>query len=135
MADFVPVPSVMRINFMTTSSNYSGGWRIFVKYSTGPPTAADCTAVATGAADAWNSNLAAITPTPLSLVAVHVADLNSDLGFVGDWLGSHPGTLATTFVVPADACILVNHQIQRHYRGGKYRTYLPPATSAQMVSA
>lgn len=135
MASFVPVPQVARISFKTTSPNYSGGWRQFFRYTAGPPTQADVNSWASSAAAAWNAALAPVTASPLSLVEVVVADLHSDLGNVGIWQGSHPGGLATTFIVPADTCVLINHVVQRHYRGGKYRTYLPCGSGQELASA
>jgi len=135
MAPFVPVPNTVRINFRITSSTYSGGWRQFFSYSSAPPAAADCNALATGAATAWANNLAAITASPLALTQVDVIDLNNDRGNVGEWLGTHQGGLATTFIVPADTSVLVNHQVPRHYRGGKFRTYLPCGSGQELASS
>jgi hypothetical protein len=135
MAPFVPVPNVMRVSFVVTSTTFKGGWRQFFQYTNGPPSQADCQAFATAAANAWNSDLAAITASPLALTQVTCADLNSDVGNVGVWQGSHQGMLATTFAVPADTALLIVHVIQRHYRGGKPRTYLPSGSAQELSSS
>jgi len=123
------VPLVCRYNFdFLTGSVTRGGVRLFFRYSGGPPAAADCGALAGIASAAFSAHLAAFMSNDYDLSAVQVTDLASssghtgaDLTVVGGGAAFHPPDIA--------AATLINHSIDRRYRGGKPRTYWPLGTT------
>lgn len=66
----------------------------------------------------------AVAHPDVSLIEVTATDLTSDSSPQASSSASVPGT-ASGGLLPAQTCVLLNHQISRRYRGGKPRHYLP----------
>lgn len=117
------VPAVVRVDFQwQDAADVNVTTRSFWAYSGGPPTATDCTALATdmhALVSAHNS----LWDTETFLSGVRVTDLSSATGGVGEHASSVVGT--RVFAFGAAMCALVNFVITRRYRGGKPRWYLP----------
>lgn len=104
--------------------------RNYFRYSGGPPTATDATALAADIYSAMSSH-ADLWTDAYSLAGVEVTDLSSAQGGQGVHAQSTVGTRGTTDL-PASAAVLVNHVISRRYRGGKPRSYYPWFTQADI---
>jgi len=103
-----------------------------VSYTGGPPSAADCAALATGIAGAWSSFIAPLCSTDITLVEVDVLDIASDMGFSGQWTGSDPGVRAGVGLLYQSA-MNVEFKIARRYRGGKPRIYWPAGVESDLA--
>lgn len=122
-----PLPSpgnVIRISFyISDESGVPAGSRIYAQYSGSPITQTNINALATNVASEWNSELAAMTATTDTLDSIECQDLSSDTGVVGVATPSDAGTRSGT-AMPASVCANIGHVIDRHYRGGKPKTFL-----------
>jgi hypothetical protein len=79
----------------------------------------------------WTSLIAPYSDPEFTLTEVLAEDLSSSTGAVGSTAASVVGSRAGT-PIPASACALVNLTIQRRYRGGKPRIYLPVGMSGDV---
>lgn len=75
-------------------------------------------------ATSWTTNCAPLCHPSVSLTETRANDMSKADGGLGVNTGVHAGTRAGT-ALPAGTCALANYTIQRRYRGGKPRTYLP----------
>jgi hypothetical protein len=103
------------------------------KYTGGPPTGAQCATMAAAINAAQDSDFASLLHSTRSIGLCTVRDLTSDMGGEGTAGTVAAGTRAGTQLAPATS-VLMNHQIARHYRGGKPRTYLPLGASGDITS-
>lgn len=85
---------------------------------------------ATQVATNWNTDIAPLVPSAMTLTEVSCEDLTTPTGPVGVWSGSHAGTRATGAFAPATAFIITD-SIARRYRGGHPRKYLLGMDSSQ----
>jgi hypothetical protein len=95
------------------------------------PTNPSMVALATAAANAWIADMSQLQHTSILLVMTRCLDLTTETSAVGTHTTSAAGSKATAPLSLAQAA-LVNYQIQRHYRGGKGRTYLPVGVAADL---
>src|SRR5215471_2635629 len=126
----VPVPALptatncTKISFLhTIGSETNTGWHLFFRADK-PASQTQMQAVVDAASTTWAAQLAQITPVDVTLTSVTGTDLSDPAGAFASNVTSHVGTRAGGFL-PASACVLYNMQIQRRYRGGKPRAYLP----------
>lgn len=101
-----------------------GGSRFYVEYTGGPPTTANCLAIAGEVNTLFAGHLASLLSNNCDLQAVTVRDLNSSSGaeatdttLVGGGRAGAPVSLQTA--------ALLDFTIARRYRGGKPRMYTP----------
>ena len=113
------------------SSTNIWGSRFYLKYTGGPPTTADLNTFCSNVRSHYVATLLAYMQNNLFLQEVAALDLSSDTGNEGVYSGSDEGTNGSG-ATPEDACILVNFQIPRHYRGGHPKMFLPPAASTHL---
>lgn len=117
------VPNCMKFLFQQSlGSDANILNRLFFTYTGGPPAQSDCLAFATGAATAWNTNLASRITNQLTLTSVTVTDLASSSGQTATAVVSHSGTTSSSGI-PAGSCMVVHGHIARRYRGGHQRWY------------
>lgn len=132
-----PLPSpgnVIRVTIeWGPSDTNTWGSRFFVSYTGGPPTTADLNSFCTAVFNAYASDLMTRAGSTIFLQAVYCLDLSSDTGNEGSHSGSVAGSLSGA-ALPEDACCLVNFTIPRHYRGGKPKIFLPPATASELAN-
>jgi hypothetical protein len=116
--------AVLQISFnIGDEASHEAGSRFFMTYTGGAPSAGDLNTLASGVADAWETDLAGVTYENEALHGVTITDLSSDTGAVGEWTGTKAGSDTGSPLI-ASAAFVVNHQIDRRYRGGRPRTYL-----------
>lgn len=130
----LPASPVVRVRLdYTTTSGTDMGSRFYLGYSGGSPAAADCVTLANDIATAWNSHLASVVYTNVSLTEVDVQDIASHTGAFGSADVSHPGLMAGA-TLTANAATNVEFDIARRYRGGKPRMFLPPPDATTLAN-
>lgn len=108
--------------------------RVYVGYTGSAPSDANCATIAGDVSTAFNAHLAALMFTGSELTSVVVTDLTTPSSGQGEDTTVHAGTRSGG-VLPANAAVLQNSQINRRYRGGKPRTYWPFGTDTDLSSA
>jgi hypothetical protein len=125
MPPLAPPGPVIKVAFETnTNAAINAGSRFFMRYSSGVPSGPDLATMAGAVSASWAANVAPIVDATESLVSVSCQDLSSDTGAEGTDTSVQNGTLTGGAPLPASTCAVVNHQIVRHFRGGRPRTYL-----------
>src|SRR6516162_351881 len=128
-----PAQNVIRVVLRyTQSTDLNSINRLFLKYAGGPPQNADLTTWAAFVGTRWANRIGAACHADTSLTLVEATDLTSSTSGQGIDTTVHAGTLAGT-PLPAATAMLINYQMQRRYRGGKPRTYLPVGVAAQVL--
>lgn len=129
----VPLPDVpcvrVRLDY-TEADGFKGGNRLYFSYTGSAPSGATCTALADTIAGEWTSNLASLVHETWALTEVDVLDIASDSGLSGQWTGDNAGTSGGS-ALPAQVATNVEFDIDRRYRGGKPRMFLPPPGNVQ----
>lgn len=126
--------NVARVNVsfsLGTPLTVFGGFRFFWKYQLANPSIGDFTGFCNLVASSWSNHFAAIMSSKYTLTQVVATDLTSATGIQVITNQSVVGTDAGQELSVQD-CVLVNHKIARHYRGGKPRSYLPLGTAADV---
>lgn len=107
---------------------------LFVKYSGGPPSAADLTTMATTAAVAWTTDLLGFLSTSYKFNGIEMTDLGSVSGAYGEHLVIATGTEAGS-EIGGQASAVLNLVIARRYRGGKPKSFWPLFTASDVNDA
>jgi hypothetical protein len=115
-------------------TDHSAITRLYVSYTGGPPSPANCATMGANIAASAQTALAALVNNNVTLENVEVTDLTSSMA--GQGVGGTPwaGTRGTAMLGPQVA-LLGNLTIGRRYRGGKPRNYWPFGVSADVSSA
>lgn len=108
----------------TLGEDIDARWRFFVSYSGSVPTATELDTFCTSISSAWNTNLKSFAFSDVTLTSVEAIDLSSGTGASGLWTGAIAGT-NTGEPLPANAAFIVKFLIDRRYRGGHPKVYLP----------
>lgn len=108
--------------------------RYYFKYGGTAPDNTGLNTMAGNIGASWNTNMAPLTHASCSLTSVTVTDLTSAGAAQGINSSSHPGTRAGT-TVPAGTCGIIDFHIQRRYRGGKPRIYLPVGIASDLLNS
>ena len=128
------MPGVIKYQMIgTVGTDTNVSWHLFV--ATGQaPTQAQADAAANAAHTAWVTNLAPLCGGHVSLTQVKVTDLSDPSGPVGINNTAAAGTRTGSQAPSAPVSMLVNGTIQRRYRGGKPRVYVPAGLSGDFAS-
>lgn len=128
------VPMVVKVEFLWSQSGVPAANVLHAQYTGGPPAAADLEAIANLIAAAfWQDPIIADYPTTTTFVGVRLTDLNSDTGAEGEHAVGAPGD-AVDGPLSAQACLMVNLDIARRYRGGHPRVYFPPCALGALAT-
>jgi hypothetical protein len=128
------VADVLKFEMLWTQAGIPAANILHAKYTGGPPTAADVAAFCLDLDDAWWVNpVKEDYPASTVYVGSRGTDLASSTGATAEHSVGTAGT-ATDSAISAQACILVNYEITRRYRGGHPRTYFPPAAWGGLAS-
>lgn len=111
------------------------GNRIYLSYSGSAPTAANCATLASDVASAWASHISPLVNPSQALEEVDVLDIATLSGLSGQWTGTNAGSEGSGTNLPVQCASNIEFNIERRYRGGKPRIYLPPPSSGVQVSA
>lgn len=120
--------------FLTVGANARVRDRIFFSYAGAGPTVADLNTLAGTIAAAWGTNLSPQTNTGVTLTGITLTDLASASGAQTVTSQSRVGTLAGT-AMSAGIAMIVKFKINRRYRGGHPRFYLPGRVTADLASS
>lgn len=119
------VPGVVKARLkFTDAASIDAGFGIYFSYTGGTPSGGDMGTLASSIESNWATHVQGDMPTDLTLVEVTATDLSSSSGSVGTWTGSDPGGTSGT-IISSGACFCINHVINRRYRGGKPKTFVP----------
>jgi hypothetical protein len=130
-----PAPLTTRIDLQYTyGEDASVLNRFFWVYNGTPPTETVLNTWASSIASAFNSDLAPLMSTVVSLTGVVIDDLNSNTGARGVWSGTHSGGLSSAHLDAGTAAVFT-FKVARRYRGGHPRCYMPFGDAAQLADA
>jgi hypothetical protein len=119
------VPNVIRVDIeWTVGTDAAAMDRIFIAYSGGPPTSANCVTLAGLLYIIFAAELAIYTNANNALTGVRVTDLASSTGGQGEHLQTTVGSIGPDDL-GANSTALASMRIGRRYRGGKPRSYFP----------
>ena len=123
------VPNVLRLTaFWHIGEDLSVSNSLDFKYTGGPPSATDATALAQTASTNAATHLYPILQSNQTCDFWTCRDLASHAGAFGQSAAGSAGT-GSGGILPAATCVLTNYKIGRRYRGGKPRTYWPFGTT------
>lgn len=118
------VPGVSKVTLTWFDGTGNWGSRFFDAIGSAA-SGADLSTFAAAIAGYWETNLSALTPSPISLVEVTVEDLTSDTASTGSWTGTHSGS-AGDLGCPSNVSVDFQAQIPKRYRGGHPCFHHPP---------
>lgn len=121
----------VRLDFQDLTENESG-CRFYIGYSGSAPTGANCDTLASDVSSAFSTNLAPHMSNEFSLREVDVLDITTSSGLSGNWTGTINGGLTGTGL-PVQVAVNIEFGLQRRYRGGKPRIYLPPSDNSNQL--
>lgn len=101
------------------------------EYGGTPPSSGDCQDIAGVFFAAWQAQFTPTQPAQTSLVQVTVTDLSTDTGGEGTFNNFGvpiPGG-STHGMLPLHSCFLLSKFVERRFRGGHPRSYLPIGTT------
>jgi len=131
----VPLPDTpcLRVRLVYNEASLGeAGNRFYLSYGGSAPTGANCTTLASDIEAAWLSHLAPLINEEYYITEVDVLDIATDSGKSGVWSGSVQATRAGN-APPFQCATNVEYDIDRRYRGGKPRIYLPPGLLDDMA--
>lgn len=119
------VPNVIKTEFVhNLVADTSVTNKLYWRYSGGPPSAGDLDSLCTTLRTAYAAHLDGLLNTAFSLSEIIATDLNLPTGAVGTETSATDGGRSGV-TLPISACLVINYQISRRYRGGKPRNYWP----------
>lgn len=129
-----PAPNVLRVILRYTfSSDTDVINRFFFRYTGAAPSNAELTTWANLIGTQWASKLAPLATADVTLTQVEVTDLTTSSSAQAVVTVSHPGS-NTGGQLAAGTATLMNYGVQRRYRGGKPRSYLPYGAEADVLN-
>lgn len=130
------VPKVLRTAFhWAVDADLVGLSRIFLEYSGVAPTAAQLVTLADVFMTSFGTNIAEWFTPNNGLESVEMMDLSSPTGAIGlSDSAAVPGT-RTGAPLPAATSVLINYGLDRRYRGGHPRTYVPALVATDLDDA
>jgi hypothetical protein len=108
--------------------------RFFMKYTGGPPSNADCAALAASIIASWGAHLIGFHTTDRMLDSVSVTDLTSSTAGEATTAAGTAGTEGGG-KLPADVCLLEQLEVGRRFRGGHPRKYWPMGSDTNLADA
>lgn len=122
-----PLPSpgaVIRVALRVSDlASIDAGSSFHLSYSGGPPNSTDMNDLAAAVNAAYEANWLGVLHEDEALALTTCTDLSSATGAIGTDSTVRAGTLSGT-QLPSSIAALVNHQINRRYRGGKPKTFM-----------
>lgn len=131
-----PLPDVAGVVFVRVKGTTSGAnWNnvFHLQYTGTAPTTATLNSVCASVLTAWATNFGPLCQAGVALVGADAADLTNRQGAIGTNTNTTAGSRAGTAMTNQAACV-VSWPINRRYRGGHPRTYLPAGVLADVTS-
>lgn len=126
-------PGILKITLLySVGEDIAALCRFFLQYGGTPPSNASCVTIATTIRASHVTRLNPYMSSANSILGATVTDLTSPTSGFGEDLATTAGGL-TANPLPAEACLLINLELARRYRGGKPRIYLPLGDSGELL--
>ena len=129
-----PGPAVKLIHSWAVGVDANAIVRVFAKYDGPTPDAATLSGLADNLMSIWALNTALWHPTR-HLVSITAEEIYAAPGTAGVSTAASLSGTSDGAELSAAACLLVNMTIDRHYRGGKPRSYWPLGDSGMLDDA
>lgn len=133
MRQYPDVPSVIRTDLTFNFGGPGGGFHLFHSYATTDNTLGTYNSWCNWVNTSWENEMASQVATGINLSLIKVTDLSTRTGIVTSQPGSANGAKAG-FIPPDNACVLVNYKINRRYRGGQPRSYMPGGVAQDVTN-
>jgi hypothetical protein len=129
------VPAVLKVRLNWTVDGDAHAETIHhLSYTGGPPTSANAVTMANSILASTGTAFAALMQDMVAVAACQITDLSTMTAAQGLSTGAAVvGTRGTTMLAPGSAA-LVNHTVNRRYRGGKPRNYFPFGISSDVAT-
>ena len=134
MPPLPPVGQVIKVTFSGVYSTTKWANIFHVLYGGSAPSNANLTTLAASLATAWQTGLGPAISDDVELTLCQCQDLTSSSGAYGQAIVALLGTFAHVSPFSAQVAAVISWQIQRHYRGGHPRTYLPGQDGANSLN-
>lgn len=121
------------IHRFTVGGDQNVTTKLHFRYTGGPPSTAQMTALAADVKAAFTTALAAQLSSNITLNTVTVLDLANPVTPPGTWSGTQAGSRTGTSL-PASVAVVTSYHIARRYRGGHPRGYWPLLAAADLAS-
>jgi hypothetical protein len=133
MRQYPDVANVIRTDLLFNYGGPGGGFHLFHKFGTSDGALATYTGWCNWVNTTFENDMAAQVVSGVNLSTIKVTDLTTRTSITTSVAGTATG--AKVGIQPPDnACALVNYKINRRYRGGQPRSYMPGGV-AQDVSS
>lgn len=130
-----PVANVLRINLnYTLGSDPLAMNRFFIKYTGTAPSNAALNTFAGTVSSTWLTHMAPIHSSAVTMNLVTVTDLTSPTSGQGSNNATRTGTRVGSGMAGGSS-VMIDFHIQRRYRGGKPRIYLPAGVVTDLGTA
>ena len=130
-------PDVAQVVLAVMKGTHNGiGWanKLHLQYSGTAPSVANLTSIGTSIGSAWNTNFAPMCHANVTMDEVDLQDLTSRLAAASTVTGlGHVGSRAGTDLPNSVACV-VSWKINKRFRGGHPRSYIPAGVTADITS-
>jgi hypothetical protein len=127
------VPKVIRTAFKWAVENDLVGLsRIFLEYSGVAPTAAQLVTLADVFMTSFGTNIAEWFSESNSIESVEMTDLSSPTSAFGESTAAAIEGTRAGQALPGATCVLINYGLDRRYRGGHPRSYVPALISTDL---
>jgi len=127
------VSNVVKVNLLGVNQTTPWNNQFHMQYTGVGPTVANLSSLATTIAAAWNTNLAQLMNTAVTLTQIRMADLTNPAAAQGEFTFSNPGTRVGT-ALPAQVSMVASKKVNFRWRGGHPRLYLPAMVTADITS-
>jgi len=136
VAPLPPTPSgVIRVRLIhQVSEDTDAESSLHWAYSSGTPSQANLAALASAVGTSWSNNLRGQFASVVQLrevICIDLANPSNPPGIANPAVQANGGAAELT----AETCVLVNLVIQRRYKGGHPRVYMPPPVAASLQDA
>lgn len=134
MPPLQPAAHILRVRLAGSISAVSP-WNVILHWNyTGPqPPSTTINALCSLFAAAWNTHLAPVHHTTVTLTTVEAVDLTAPDAAFGSAIVSHSGLLTGT-PLPASVAVCVSWKVNYRWRGGHPRSYFPAGTTASTTN-
>jgi hypothetical protein len=130
------VPGVMKLNMGYTVEGDARAETIhYLRYTGGPPTAAQGVTMCNAFLGAAGAVFAALMGDSVAVSSATLVDLSSSTAMEAVSTGAATTGTRGTALVPPGACAMVSHKILRRYRGGHPRTYFPFGVAGDIATS
>lgn len=133
MVNLPNVPSVLKLQFIGTNQSTPWLFGLFWHYNAPTLITGDINSVCAAAATAWQTNMAGVHNTAVTLTRVQGIDLRARDAAQGGVDVSYAGTHAGV-VYPTNVCAVLSWKVNYRWRGGHFRTYLPAGSAGDITA-